>query len=249
MIADALVMALVGLTAGVLIGSVGIGGVIVVPILSTALAMDVRLAVATSLLAFCLASPVVIVLYARAGSISWRAAMWVCLGVLPGTVPGALAVAMVDARLLKTVIAALMVVTGLRAFYRFVPGNRPLLELGRPLLFGMGAVTGFLSALTGTGGPVTLIPLLLLLKGALLPSIGLAQFVQLPVTGVASAVNGALGTIVFLPAIILAAAMALGMAGGTRLAHKMSGELLLRYVSILLILAGAAMVTTTWIML
>ena len=109
-------MALVGLAAGVLIGSVGIGGVIVVPILSAALAMDVRMAVATSLLAFCLASPVVIVLYARAGSIPWRAAFWVCLGVLPGTVPGALAVAMVDARLLKALIAAMMVVTGLRAF-------------------------------------------------------------------------------------------------------------------------------------
>lgn len=247
MIAAGLVMALTGLVAGALIGAVGVGGVIVVPILTAVLGLDVRLAVGTSLFAFLIAAPVVIVMYARAGSIPWRGGLWLCLGVIPGAIPGALAVAAVDPRLLKTVIALLMVGTGLRAFARFTPGDRAPERLGAAWLFVIGVATGFISALTGTGGPVTLIPIFLFLKAALLPSIGLAQLAQAPVTAAASAANGVLGTILYLPATILAAGMALGMIGGAWLAHRLSGPSLLRGVSVLLVVSGLLMAGATWL--
>ena len=53
--------------------------------------------------------------------------------------------------------------------------------LGNLLLLQIGAVVGFGSALTGTGGPVLLVPILVFMRAPSLTAIGVSQVVQIPV--------------------------------------------------------------------
>jgi uncharacterized membrane protein YfcA len=55
------------------------------------------------------------------------------------------------------------------------------------VLAAIGAGVGYVSALTGTGGPVSLMPVLLALKVDVLSAVGLGQAIQVPIGALATA--------------------------------------------------------------
>ena len=54
-------------------------------------------------------------------------------------------------------------------------------RLSRNQLLVIGAITGFGSALTGTGGPVVLVPILVWCEMPILAAVGLSQAIQMPI--------------------------------------------------------------------
>jgi hypothetical protein len=230
-----------GAAAGLLVGCVGIGGVIVVPALVYLAGYSLPTAIAAAMCAFIVSGLVGTYAYAKAGSIRWRMTWPLSLAALPCAFGGALLVSAVPPALLELAIGLLTAGSGLHALARRrhrPDGNR---TLSAPLLAGAGAVTGLVSALTGTGGPLVLVPILVTLDVPTLASIGLAQAVQLPIA--AAATGGFLisGLLEMPLGLALAAGIAAGTWIGATAAHALPTATLRRLVASLLVIVGAAM--------
>ena len=237
-------LAVAGLLVGLCIGAVGVGGVLLVPLLTLAFGVDIRVAIASCLFAYIFTGLAGAWLYARRGSIAWRPAAWLCLGAMPGAFAGASAVQAAPAWLLKSLIALLMVGAGLNALRRSPVrrgGGRPAALRSAPALAALGGAVGFGSALTGTGGPVMLVPLLLALGMPALAAVGLGQAMQVPVSLLATARNLPAGDLDAALGALLAASLTAGTVAGARLAHAMPGEHLARSVAAALVLFRAAL--------
>src|SRR5688572_8053031 len=200
-----------GALAGLLIGSVGIGGVILVPSLVYLAGQSVQTAIAAAMAAFIVSGIVGIYSYARLGSIDWRATAWTWLGALPCAFGGALLLNVVAPAIVELLIAVLAAGSGAHALLARREPKSSRERAPRPAsLTAIGAVTGLLSSLTGTGGPLVLVPILLWLEVPLLASLGLAQAIQLPVAVAATAANVFSGVLQVRLALMLAAGIALG---------------------------------------
>jgi len=230
-----------GIVVGIAIGCVGIGGVLLVPFLTYAAGLDVRDAVAVALASYLPSGLLATWLYARRGSIPWRAALPLTLAALPAALLGALAAEHAPGALLEAAIGTLLLAGGLNALWARGGGGLEGRPLGSVHVAGLGLATGFLSALTGAGGAFVLLPLLLLLGQPALPSIGLGQAIQVPIAGVASAANLTAGRIDLGLAAILAVSLGTGIALGAPIAHALPQAHLRRLVGVVVVLAGAGM--------
>jgi uncharacterized membrane protein YfcA len=240
-----LAIAAVGAVLGIAIGATGIGGVLLVPILTLALDIDVKHAIAAALLSYLPTCLVAVILYARRGSIPWREAWFLCLAAVPAAWFGARAASIAPAALLETAIGALLLAGGLYALRtpRFTPAGQS--ALSPATLIGLGATTGFISAMTGGGGAFVLLPVLLLLDTPLLAAIGMCQAIAIPISGLASVANLAAGLVDFGLATVLAVSLTLGIAIGTPIAHALPQQKLRRLLGSVVVLAGTAMLLHT----
>jgi len=103
-------------------------------------------------------------------------------------------------------------------------------------------LTGFASALLGAGGAFLLVPLLVALGEPVLLAVGLGQAIQVPISAVATVANLRAGRIALLYGTILAAALAVGIALGTPLAHGVSQRTLRLLVALAMLVAAIVMV-------
>lgn len=238
---ETILYGILGTAAGVLIGCVGIGGVILVPALVYLAGQSFPGAIAAALGAFVVSGLVGVYEYSKAGSIPWRMTAWLWAGAVPCAFAGALLVSAVAPALLELAIGLLAVASGLSVFLRRDSDPSPSRTLSAPRLTAIGAVTGLLSALTGTGGPLVVVPILLSLEVPTLAALGLAQAIQLPVAVAATlgaALSGALDTRL---ALVLAGGIALGTWLGAKAAHALPTKLLRQSVAVLLVLVGGLM--------
>ena len=190
---------------GVLIGLVGVGGVLLPPGLMLLGGLSASEAAATSLWVFGFTGVVGTVAYARRGVVPWAMAGWLAAGIAPGAFVGARANAVLPGVLLVAVMAAFTIGVGLHQldpFHRLrrsrqadgigprrsrcapagTSDTSPRLATSQPpVLLALGALVGFASALTGTGGPVVLVPLLLILGVPPVRAVAVSQVAQLPV--------------------------------------------------------------------
>jgi len=232
---------ILALFVGVFIGCVGIGGVLLVPGLVYLVGMDVQLAIATCMFSYLFSGAAGAVEYARRGSIRWSMALWLCIGAMPGAYLGAAAVSIMSARWLQAIIAVLVLFSGIYAFRQTAPrlsGDARARPAGLAVV---GGITGFGSALSGTGGPLVLIPILVWMKLPLLTAVGLSQVIQLPVAALASVGNFQLGEVDVGASLAIAVLLVLGVMVGARLAHRLPATLLRRIVATVLIAVGIAM--------
>lgn len=239
MIPDLFIHALFGLTAGLLIGCAGIGGVILVPLLSYGSGVDIHTAIAGAMFAYLISGIMGTIVYARHGSIRWdlTATMW--LGAMPAAFAGALAASISSTKLLELCLGLLTAFSGIHALIRRGEQDRTADQpLSRLALASIGAATGFLSSLTGTGGPLVLIPILMWLRLPVLTAIGLSQAIQLPIAALATGGNLYMGTLDLAMGCAIGAGISLGTWGGGKLAHRLPQATLRTTVSLLLILVG-----------
>ncbi len=229
----------IGLIAGVLIGCVGIGGVLLVPALVYLGGIEVHAAIATCLWVFLFSGVAGTVLFARRGSIDWRMAASICAGAVPTAFVGALVMAATPGRALELIIAALVLFGGVNALRRGrgsqPRGDRP----GALPLAAVGALTGFGSALSGTGGPLILVPALVWMRLPALAVVAMGQVIQIPVAAFATVGNLAGGYLDPALGTAIAAALVVGVVAGARLAHAVAMRTLERIVAVVLVVAGA----------
>jgi uncharacterized protein len=237
-------MLVAALVVGLLIGCVGIGGVLLTPALVYVGGLGFHLAAATSMWAFLFAGAAGTSIYARRGSIDWRLAAWLGVGVVPAAFAGAGANVALPEGVLMALLAALMVVTGADALLRG-PVVEQVRSFGAPTLLAVGAFVGFGSALTGTGGAVLLVPILLLLRAPVLASVGAAQAVALPVMVFSTAGYVLYGSVDFVLGTAVGLVAAVGVVVGARIAHATRPAALRRVVATALLCAGLLIAAQT----
>jgi uncharacterized protein len=103
-------------------------------------------------------------------------------------------------------------------------------------LVAIGLVTGFGSSLTGTGGALILIPILLFAHIEVKQALGLAQAIQVPIGVVASVVNFYSGCLDLALGSLIAVAVGAGVLTGAAYAHRSSSTQLKFWVGLSLVL-------------
>ena len=236
----------VAVLVGILIGAVGVGGILLIPALNLLTPLSIQASMATALFTFIFTGIVGTFLFQRRGSIDWAITLPLCLGGALFGFVGAWANARLDARLLALILAVLIVFAGVYTLCS--GGSRPVAgfhdrpRLQKVLLFGIGALTGFGSGLTGVGGPALSVPMMVLFGFPALAAIGASQVIQ-----ILAAVSGSIGHLaqghvdLHLAALLTVFEVA-GVWLGVRVGHAVDARTLRRAVGVLCLLVGATLV-------
>jgi uncharacterized protein len=236
-------LALICFIVGVLIGAVGIGGVLLVPALTLVAGISVHQAVPVCTLSFMATGVIGVIVYARHGSIQWPKVFWLCLGAVPAAFLGSISLLSIPTIVVMLLVAALMIVSGIDALikaYRPPAQARASRQLKPAHYIVIGAITGFGSAITGTGGPLILVPILIFLSLPVLTAVGLSQAIQLPIAAFASAGNWMSGNLNFDLALAIATVLVVGAFAGALLVHRLPSEPIRKLTAILLVFFGTA---------
>jgi uncharacterized membrane protein YfcA len=155
------------LLIGVSLGLLGGGGsILTVPILTYAVGMEARAAIAASLFVVGVTSAVAAIAHARAGRIQWRTGVVFGAAGMLGAFAGGRAAAYLPARVLMILFAAMMIATAiamLRGRRAAAVAARRDLPLGKILVEGF--VVGVVTGIVGAGGGFLVVPALVLLGG------------------------------------------------------------------------------------
>jgi len=225
--------------AGLMIGCVGIGGVILVPIMTWGAGIPTGTAIAAAMMGYIVTGLSGASVFLRNRSIDRSAMLALCLGGAPGALAGAFAVQIIDARVTQGLIAVLALASGLHNLRGSAreAGQRTR-SLHRTALASIGVLVGLVSAITGTGGPVVLVPLLLAFRLPVLTAVGLGQMIQIPVACLATLGALAIGVLDLRLGAILGAGLALGSVLGAHLAHRLNQGVLRRLAASILLTTG-----------
>lgn len=134
---------------------------------------------------------------------------------------GELIAAHLNAQILPTVVGVTLVSAGTHVFLRQADAPGLGRSVSPVILCAVGAAVGAGSALTGTSGPVLLVPLLIGLGAPVLASLGLSQAIQIPIAVMASLGNLWAGSLNWRLAGLLSHGLVLGTPIGVPLAHKL----------------------------
>ena len=219
----------------------GVGGVLLIAYLALFTPLDIHQAAATALFTFLFTGILGSFLYQRRGSIDWRVSAPVCAGAVVFGFVGAAAAARMDAPPLAIIIALIIVAAGIYVLLpmKFTPefrngrGWREQLSLG-----GVGAASGFGSGLSGAGGPLFSVPLMMILGYAPLTAVATSQVLQIVAATSGSIENLRHGFIDFRIALLVTIFELLGVVAGVRLAHIASALALRRLAAVLCIITG-----------
>ena len=233
------------MVVGLFIGAVGVGGVLLIPFLAMFGGLGIHAAAATALFTFLFTGLFGTWLFARRGSIRWRLTAPVCIGAVLFGYLGSAAAARIPPHALAVTIAVIIIAAGV---YVFVPPRGPLRGVrdgqGRgdlPMLTAIGAASGFGSGLSGAGGPLFSVPLMVIVGFAPLGAVGASQVLQIiaSVSGSLAALQD--GRIDFALAAWVTGFELIGVAAGVRLAHAVSPNALRRVAGALCVAVGALM--------
>ena len=232
-----------GLGTGWFVGAIGVGGVLLVPALVLIGGLGVETATPVASLSFLFTGIAGTLAYALRGRLSWRVVIWLTLGAAPGAVAGAATNVALSPRLITVSIAVILVAAAVRilrqGYSSRVPSTRTP-SAGAHVL--IGALVGFASALTGTGGPVLLIPVMMLAGGATAAVIAAGQPIQIPIALAATIGFLAFGEIDWPLGIGLGLSQAVGTVAGARFSHMSTAKRLQNLVTVALVVSAAIFV-------
>lgn len=234
-------LVLICLVVGLLIGAVGIGGVLLVPALTYVGDIAVHHAIPACVLSYLATGFVGVLVYARQGSIRWDMVLWLCVGAVPAAFLGSVLLLGIPALVVMLLIVALMLFAGIDALLKAYGVRTRVSDrdtLARWQFAAIGFVTGFGSAITGTGGPLILVPALIFLGLPVLTAVGLSQVIQIPIAAFASIGNWMSGNLDVSLGLMIAAAMVAGTLSGALLMHRLPAEPMRKIIAYLLLLTG-----------
>lgn len=243
-----LLLAFSSLIVGVLCGATGVGGVLLIPALMFFGGLTTHQAMATALASFFFVGVAASYIYYRHGSFDLRMTAPVVLGSLLSGYAGAYAGALASARFLDLLLAAVIVVSSLYATLPFKTAclAERLSQRGNTiLLFGIGLLTGFICGMTGAGGGVVSIPVMLLCGYAPLPVIATGQLLLCVISFSGSFSNIANDFIVFRTVWWVTPCEIAGIALGCRIAHSMPLDGLKRGITLFCLGLGLFMIAKT----
>lgn len=232
-------LALVALVVGFFCGCTAIGGILLIPAIVLFSQLGIHEAMATSLFSFAIMAMLGTFLHARRGTMRLREAFAIAGGSLVSGFAGAWANAAFSAHILNLVLALLILFAGLSTLKS---GQRPLCNVPGTsertqfcVLVLLGLFVGFMAGLTGIGGPVLSVPIMIAMGYAPLAAMAVAQPLQL-VAGVSGSVvymlNGSVDY--FLAGWITVLELA-GLYAGLALAYRLNAKTLKLCISVLCI--------------
>jgi uncharacterized protein len=248
-----LIYLILGGFAGTLAGLFGVGGgMIIVPVLVYSFSVQgfsvdvlTHMAVGTSLATIAFTSINAIRAHHLKGAVRWPLFRWMTLGILAGTVVGAMTAALLDGPLLQRIIGVFAIAIAIQMGFDLKP--RAAKEVpGKVGLTGAGGVIGWASAIFGIGGGSLTVPFLVWRSVPMQQAVATSSACGFPI-----AVAGALSFMVtgwhnqalpdwslgfvYLPGLVGIAVTSMLFAGfGARLAHRLSQTLLKRLFALLL---------------
>ncbi len=231
-----------GVFVGVLIGCVGIGGVLLVPILTYIFGIDIHVAIAAAMFSYMFSGVVGTLIYAKKGSIKWPQTIWLIIGAAPAAFVGARVTLSIPGQYLEFLIALFVVAAGINAMRNHKSMDSSLYITKPYALFSIGVVTGIGSALTGTGGPLIIVPIMVSLKVAAHTAIGFSQAIQLPIASLATFGNFLYGSVDLIVGGVIASGIIIGSMYGAKLAHLFSSTIMKRIVALVLVAVGMLMI-------
>ncbi|MFZ0027851.1 MAG: sulfite exporter TauE/SafE family protein [Pseudolabrys sp.] len=232
-------IAVLGLISGLMIGCIGIGGVILVPALVFLVGIQIKIAIPAAMFAYIVSGLVASFVFARNKSIRWGLATWLSVGATPAAFAGAWAVSVVNPRALEVGLGLLTFLSGVNSLLMRQKANEfEHCSVSNVTLSGIGALTGFLSSVSGTGGPLVLVPILIAIKLPVLTAVGLSQVIQIPVAVASTFGNILYGELDFVLGGILSASLTVGSWYGAKLAHILPREVLRQIVAVVLVFVG-----------
>jgi hypothetical protein len=241
-------LAAVAAFVGLLIGTVGVGGVLMVSYLALFAGLTIHQAAATSLFTFLFTGILGTWLYQRRGSIDWRISIPVCAAALVFGFLGAAVAAIIDARPLAIIIALVIIAAGIYIFIPPKPAAQPR-DGSNPgekwLLASIGAASGFGSGFSGAGGPLFSVPLMVILRYVPLTAVATSQVLQIVAATSGSISNMTNDFVDFRIASIVTSFELLGVIVGVRLAHIASALVLRRLAGALCVLTGGLLLART----
>jgi len=237
---DSILLAITALVAGTFIGTVGVGGILLIPAFIFFAGMNTHEASATALFTFLFTGILGAYLFQKKGSIHWGATLPVCLGAIIFSYIGAESNIRIEETLLRGVIGVLVVIAGvfaLRAPPKGSPDSGKLFTLNIRnflLLFFVGVIAGFGSGLSS-------VPLMLAFKFNPLLTIGASQVLQIISAGSGSVANFLNEVIRFDWALFILLFELIGIYIGVQLAHRVSLDKLRKIAAFLCIAVGLYM--------
>lgn len=232
-----------GLITGTMIGAIGVGGILLAPILTTFFGLDLHTATATSSWSFLFTGIAGTFAYMRRDIIQWKPVAWLTLGIIPATLLGAWTNSLLPQEALSVALASLIIFSGINSLYKKNKSDSEATELSKYQWVIIGGLVGFGSALTGTGGPVLLIPILMFYGTNTLIAVGISQAIQLPIAIFASISFSIQGQIDFPLGTILGIVQAFSVILGAEIAHKLPAQILRRIVAGSLVFVGLFLIT------
>ncbi len=248
---------LFGSAVGLSLGLTGGGGsILAVPLLVYGLGLELRAAVAISLVVVGLTSLFGAAIQARSGQVLWRAGAILGVGGILAAPLGARIGALMPDDLVLTLFAILMAVVGFRMAAG--GGESPEVPVGRfacardsdgfpsPTLScvlkmgGAGALTGVLSGIFGVGGGFLLVPALVWVGSARIEYALATSLVAIALISVSGFIAnlGAAGGVSIALVVLFAAGAVAGMIAGARWKRRLSPVVLGRVFAVVAIGAG-----------
>ncbi len=240
-----ILLAVAACGVGFFIGAVGVGGVLLIPPLTWIARMSIHEAAATALFTFVFTGVAGTWLFQQRGSIDWRVTAWVCGGAVVFSYLGAWVNSIISAHALDLIVAFIIVLAGA---YVLLSRRHPAEVRQAPhntrkttLLLAIGAVSGFGSGLSGAGGPLFSVPIMLVFGFAPLTAIGAGQVLQIIAASFGSLGNLQYGTINYAYAAVLTLCELAGLYLGVRVAHRAKVGHLRALAAWLCIVVGSGM--------
>jgi hypothetical protein len=233
-----LTVAIAALLAGFVGALTGVGGVVLVPALTEAAGAPIDRAIGTAMFALAFSAPVAAYAAVRRVRLSAGPVALLCVAAACGSVIGTGTLAWFSGNVLRLLVAAAALVSGLHALFSHERAGRARM-LGNTSLALLGFLVGWASAVTGTGGPVLLIPVLLLLGFPAAAAVGLALASHVPIVWLASAVNLNAGRVDITTGAGLGGLLVAGTLAGMWLFTRLSGRQLTVCVALALIAVGS----------
>lgn len=238
-------LAAVAVTVGFFIGAVGVGGILLIPALVLLGGFGIHQATATALFSFLFTGLLGTWLFQRRGSIDWKMTVPVCTGAVVFSYLGAMVNSMIDAKILALIISLTIIFAGA---YILLPTQRGGADLrnGKStaqqlLLLVVGAAAGFGSGISGAGGPLFSVPMMLVLRFVPLAAIGTSQVLQIIAAVFGTIGNLQYGSVDFFTAAWITLFELAGVVLGTRAAHAVSVTVLRRMAAGLCVVVGLFM--------
>lgn len=206
------------------------------PVLTQVAGVPLDRAVAASLFGFLVAGVYAAFVHLRRARLEPQPVAVLCVAAAAGATAGAATLDWLPASAVRLFIALLCLASGLHALLL-----KPAPRKGIPStasLGTLGVLVGYASAISGTGGPVTLIPVLLALRAPASSAIALGLAAQLPIALSATTVYAIEGRIDLRLGVTLGALLVAGTYAGARLSGRLSGRGLTAAVALTLVAVG-----------
>lgn len=228
---------------GLIVGMTGIGGILAIPGMIALADIAPHTAIATSLASFFLLAMISTINFRMMGVLDRSIWLPLCAGALPASLAGAWANAFVQAQILLFLLGMVIILAGIGALHTWQALAGISLANNRhksACVAAVGAFAGLMAGLTGAGGPVLSIPILIALGIPPFPAMVSGMPLQLTTSffgSIGNAMHGLIDWEILLP---LSVTIATGVVISNRLAKYVPGRILKKVIGLLCLAIGIA---------